>query len=484
MVQIRNTRTGEIKEINESEFGAYGIGQPAQQPAQMGTSVPQQGMGQGMGQGGMGSLENTLRALSLRQSLQKGDYKSALSLLSELKPEKEEQELGSSIQGGLSKIGEIRSILGEYEGEDVAGLSPSIKTKFFKGLSREKGMLKSWAPSEGTNLLQAAISEYNTRLFEIAGKAFTGPEKSLLEGMVLEVGDDELRLKDKMVQAEEMIKLKARNAGVDVPEITTKPRDEKDEPGEERTLLQKFVESETAPAWAGFGTGMIAAPATGGLGSIPAAGVGAGMTYALQDLLRPFAGVEQRQPGERLTEAGDEAKKAAVTRTIQVLLGEWLKGNLKPSKGLTGVRDVVRSKVPGTPVSGDAITEHVLQAAENAPATIRPTALKKVLNVISKFGGKNYSLEEAGKLATQAGNQAFKNEKLGKGAANLIENAIRVSIRNQTSVADPLTGYLTAASSKAMGIESKIGEVLRLLGRGITGKAASATGGYMLGKGF
>ena len=129
---------------------------------------------------------------------------------------KTQKGLEDSISGGLYKLNEIRGILDKYGGQDVAGLSPALKAGFGKGISRE-GPFGGLAPGEGTNILQAALSDYNTRLFEIAGKAFTDPEKGLLEGLILDIGDDELRMKDKMAQAEQMIRLRAQQQGVQVP---------------------------------------------------------------------------------------------------------------------------------------------------------------------------------------------------------------------------------------------------------------------------
>ena len=134
--------------------------------------------------------------------------------------QKEKRETETSITGGFSKINEIRSLLGKYQGEDIAGIGPWLKAKLFKGISPSSGILKGLAPSEGINTLQAAISDYNTRLFEIAGKAFTGPERSLLEGFVLDIGDDEERIKDKMDQAEKMIELRANNLGMKLPKVS------------------------------------------------------------------------------------------------------------------------------------------------------------------------------------------------------------------------------------------------------------------------
>ena len=200
----------------------------------LGSNIPTPTMG-GMGEtGGMGSnlggsqIENVLKMAALADMGSGGknitELKTLLDMFGTPKPTSaeltEKRKTQTGITGGLSKLGEIYSILDQYKGQDITGLGPSLRTKLGGGLSRESFMGKLLAPSQATNTMQAAISDYNTRLFDIAGKAFTGPEKSLLEGLVLGIGDDEQRLRDKMAQAQKMIELKAQEASVSIPKPT------------------------------------------------------------------------------------------------------------------------------------------------------------------------------------------------------------------------------------------------------------------------
>ncbi len=180
--------------------------------------------GGGMGMGGLGGGDqDQMKQLFTLLMLQNPKDISKLSSLYKFiaPPEqtgaerKEDKAAKDSITAGLSKLNEISSILDKYQGQNIAGFGPGLKTKIGRGFSPE-GPLGGLAPSQATNTLQAAFSDYNTRLFEIAGKAFTGPEKEILEGLVLDIKDDEIRTRTKISQAEQMIKLRAKNLGVEI----------------------------------------------------------------------------------------------------------------------------------------------------------------------------------------------------------------------------------------------------------------------------
>lgn len=170
---------------------------------------------------GESPIEEMLKMAALADPKNLTRYKGLLDIFGTPKQttaERKEEKAGKeSMSGGLSKLKEIYSILEQNKGQDISGIIPSWKTKLGGGLSREGLLGKLLAPSQATNTLQAAISDYNTRLFEIAGKAFTGPEKSILEGLILSVGDDEARMKDKMAQAQKMIQLRAQQSNVTIP---------------------------------------------------------------------------------------------------------------------------------------------------------------------------------------------------------------------------------------------------------------------------
>lgn len=84
------------------------------------------------------------------------------------------QELANSILAGLQNIQRAKDALGKTP-SGVKYSGSSIRTK-----------LPTWLGGYGddVNALNAALAGYNTSLFDIAGKAFTGKERQLLEALV------------------------------------------------------------------------------------------------------------------------------------------------------------------------------------------------------------------------------------------------------------------------------------------------------------
>lgn len=168
------------------------------------------------------SLNLALAMMALKDPENLSTYKGLIDLFGKFEPEEEDKDLTESLSSGASKLDEISSTISTYtgEGKDVSGFLPGIKTKIGKGFSN-KGLGALIAPSTETTDLEAAISEYNTRLFDIAGKAFTGPEKELLEGLVLSIKDDEGRLQTKIKRARKMIEDEAKRRGVSIRQLET-----------------------------------------------------------------------------------------------------------------------------------------------------------------------------------------------------------------------------------------------------------------------
>lgn len=182
------------------------------------------GAGMGMGgsafsQGGLDVMKKMFALAALQDPKNISKYTSLIDLFSMFGPSEDELELQKSLQGGLTEISGIKEFLNTREGEDITGYMPGIKStnRFFRGLDPEGflGGTLGLAPSQSTNTFQARISQYNTRLFDIAGKAFTGTERDLLEGLVLDISDDEGRIMDKVQEAENMIREKMGSTGVD-----------------------------------------------------------------------------------------------------------------------------------------------------------------------------------------------------------------------------------------------------------------------------
>jgi hypothetical protein len=106
---------------------------------------------------------------------------------------KEMSDASSGINNWLEKIQSVRGLI----------RSTNVSTGFVPGLMfqlQKRGILGK--PTEEKSRASTAISDLNTQLFEIAGKAFTGPEKSLLEGLVVGIGSDKSFIEQQLNQME------------------------------------------------------------------------------------------------------------------------------------------------------------------------------------------------------------------------------------------------------------------------------------------
>jgi hypothetical protein len=91
---------------------------------------------------------------------------------------KDQTEKANLLKTQRDKVKSIKDIIAS--GKAPTGLIPGLKFQITKRLG---------GASAQQTQLSTAYSDFNTRLFEIAGKAFTGPEKDLLQGMVLQLGN-------------------------------------------------------------------------------------------------------------------------------------------------------------------------------------------------------------------------------------------------------------------------------------------------------
>lgn len=135
--------------------------------------------------------------------------------------------------------------------------------------------------------------------------------------------------------------------------------------------------------------------------------------------MNPFDAEERGQ-------AFEDLKAAAIAAIIDKFFrGGGFRGNLGQ------IRGNIASRSSAT-VAGDDIAQAAMNAAENAPATLRRTAQKKAMDAIEKFGGKNLSLLEAIAERTAAGNAArsLSSGNVKSTAAAQVEEAIRSALRS------------------------------------------------------
>ena len=109
------------------------------------------------------------------------------------KANKELSGTATGVSELLNKINDVRNMI--RTGKAPTGFMPGLKFQLQK-----RGILGT--PSPETSRLSTSISDLNTQLFELAGKAFTGPEKSILEGLVIGMGSDKDYIDQQLTQME------------------------------------------------------------------------------------------------------------------------------------------------------------------------------------------------------------------------------------------------------------------------------------------
>lgn len=119
---------------------------------------------------------------------------------------KQRQEIKTSktlLQGSLKTIQKAREALSTSgsgaQYTDIFG----IREKLPGGLPGTARKTKS------------IFSQANTELFKVAGKAFTGPERSIIEGIVLDISKDPTANREALNQAEELIKQRLDSYGIE-----------------------------------------------------------------------------------------------------------------------------------------------------------------------------------------------------------------------------------------------------------------------------
>lgn len=83
---------------------------------------------------------------------------------------------------------------------DPFGIRSTLPNKLFGGIQNPLAL------PENTKKLRPMISDFNTRLFEIAGKAFTGSERGLLKGLILSENQDPSVMEQTLLQAEHKLR--------------------------------------------------------------------------------------------------------------------------------------------------------------------------------------------------------------------------------------------------------------------------------------
>lgn len=212
------------------------------------------------------------------------------------------------------------------------------------------------------------------------------------------------------------------------------------------SLLQRLATSEWLPLGAGMLGGAAAAPLTGGVGAVPAAGLSAGAMYALQDLLRPYVGLPATPPKQALGEAGEttakmmaaEAGGQLVTAAGTKLLGKAipkiktlrLPGGIQKSiqEAMTKVGDdigkILAKASDKTIKAGPIIKELNKLRAREALKNV-PQVLDKIDDVIHRvtMAGTNLTPQQANAIKTgfwqdiygEAGKELTKRGVVGMG---------------------------------------------------------------------
>lgn len=298
----------------------------------------------------------------------------------ERKMQKEKADLQTALTGGMSKSNLLTDLLNQYVDKNVSGIGPKLRTKVASGVS-PTGLGSLIAPSRETNTLQAILSDYNTRLFDIAGKAFTGPEKDLLAGLVLDIGDSEERLQDKIAQAQVLMANKAKEQGL----TPTKPT-------EALPRKKKGIGSMAGGVLGGVGGFMAGGPIGAGLGATAGAGAGGATEEMLQDLL----GTQKEKPLQQVSSVGGEALGSGLTAWSLASLGKGATSLLGKSAQTRAAEDVLtkltKTSVPLKP------SEIMTQTTERLGVLFKDPAVKKAMVQEAKILSKGPGSVKSGEV--------------------------------------------------------------------------------------
>ncbi len=161
-----------------------------------------------VGQAGR-ALTGQAQQANTSASIAKDLYSTTLdSLYKEAQLSLEQQKaaaLNANQQKLIDSIGDFK--LAKAKGQAVL----DALAKSTKGVGTGAG-IEGWLQglfggelSADLQVTEPLISQYNTKLFEIAGKSFTGPEKDVLNGLKLNVKDGPETIRSKIEQANQML---------------------------------------------------------------------------------------------------------------------------------------------------------------------------------------------------------------------------------------------------------------------------------------
>lgn len=163
-----------------------------------------------MTQGGTQDMNKVFALMMLKNPKQASILKSVHDLLNpepseaDKKRETEKLDQSKSLQEALYNLGQARSSLKEsgsgLQYQDLFGIRSKLPAPLGLGEKAQK--------------TKTAFSETNKRLFETAGKAFTGSERALLEGLILDLSKNEQANKATLNDAEEKILRKMVELGI------------------------------------------------------------------------------------------------------------------------------------------------------------------------------------------------------------------------------------------------------------------------------
>lgn len=180
---------------------------------------------------------------------------------------------------------------------------------------------------------------------------------------------------------------------------------------------------------------------------------------------------------EDRNESVGDVKAAGISALIdQFFRGGGIKGNLSK------VRDVVANRSTAT-IAGDQIAEAGRIAAANSASSLKGPASRVATQAAQDFGGKTLTLPEAIAARTASGtaSRSMTSGSIKAGGANVVEDAIRSSLRSGIRTASPLTGTIDDVLSTVFKTQKGLG---RVINPSNLGNAAATAGLFTLLKKF
>lgn len=156
-----------------------------------------------------GEMKKVFAALTLSNPKRASTYKSVVDLLEPSEAEKKKQgeqtENITSIQNLLEDFTSAEDLM-QKSGSGIQYSGAGFRSK-----------LPDWLGGLGdeASATSTQFSDINTRLFETAGKAFTGPEKALLRGLILDMSKNPAGNQATINQARTELERKLAEYGVE-----------------------------------------------------------------------------------------------------------------------------------------------------------------------------------------------------------------------------------------------------------------------------